>query len=132
MKLEIFGKQLEEHSGLSAHIERRLRFALGRFGARVARVETTLTDLNGPRGGVDKQCRIIASLVPKGEVIVEVRDADIFIAVDRAADRLGRVTARELERRREQAIRPFEVGRISAAALFRRQPRTRREEGGIG
>lgn len=128
MKLEIFAQRIEATEVLSTHIERRLRFALGRFGARVARVAVTLTDLNGPRGGVDKQCRIVAFLVPKGEVVVEVRDADIFIAVDRAADRLGRVMARELERLREQAIRLPEVARVPATALFRRQARAGREE----
>jgi ribosome hibernation promoting factor len=129
MKLDIVGQQIAVTKVLSMHIERRLQFALGRFGARVTRVAVTLTDLNGPRGGIDKQCRIIASLAPKGEVVVEVRDADIFIAIDRAADRLGRVMGRELGRLREQAIRLPEIARIPAAALFLRQARVGREKG---
>jgi hypothetical protein len=39
---------------LPDHIERRLRFALARFGSRVERVIVFLHDRNGPRGGIDK------------------------------------------------------------------------------
>jgi hypothetical protein len=52
-------------------------------------------------------------------------------AIDRAAERLGRVLAHELERRREQTMRKPETVRIPASALFRRQPRPRQEEGGL-
>jgi ribosomal subunit interface protein len=131
MKLEISGQRIEETQGLSAHIERRLRFTLGRFGARVGRVAVTMADLHEPRGGIDKQCRMTAAIVPKGKIIVDVNDADMFSAVDRAADRLGRVVAQELERRREQSIRLPETVRLSATTFFRRQPHVRQGEGGI-
>jgi len=131
MKLDIVGQHLDMTEVLAAHIERRLRFTLGRFGSRIGRVAVTLTTLEGSRGGLDKQCCIVASLAPTDEVVVDVIDTDIFLALDRATDRLGRILARELERRREQMIRPTGVARVPAAALFRRQPRTPREEGGV-
>lgn len=132
MKLDVIGQRIEVTEALFAHAERRLQFALGRFGARIPKVTATVADLNGPRGGIDKRCRLIADVTPRGKVIVEVSDADVFIALDRAADRLGRAVARELERRREQAIRLPEVTRVPAGALFRQQSRMRREEGGLG
>jgi ribosomal subunit interface protein len=127
MKLEIVGQRIAVTEAVSAHIERRLRFALGRFGARIVRVTVTLTDLSEPRRGIDKQCRMIAAMAPQGEVVVEAHDAEILLAIDHAAERLGRVLAHELVRRREQTIREPEVARIPASAFFRRQSRPRQE-----
>jgi putative sigma-54 modulation protein len=82
-------------------IERSLRFALSRFGRRIRRVTMSLTDLNGPRGGVDKRCRVEVALEPRGAVFIEEDGSDIHAAVDRAAERLARVVDRQLDRERE-------------------------------
>jgi putative sigma-54 modulation protein len=84
-------------------LERRLSFALSRFGPRVRAVSVRLVDLNGPRGGIDKKCSIEARLAPRGSVRVESTDGELPAAVDRAAARLGRAVARALERGREAA-----------------------------
>ena len=52
-------------------MERRLDFALGRFGGRISQVTVGLEDLNGPRGGADKRCRLAVRLVPSGKVTIE-------------------------------------------------------------
>lgn len=38
--------------------EQRLRFAMRRLSAIVPHAKVQLSDVNGPRGGLDKQCRI--------------------------------------------------------------------------
>lgn len=85
---------------LKAHVERRLRFALTRFSGRIGRVNVFLADQNGPRGGVDKTCRIIVRLLDGGDVVAEVSDVTWEVAVDRATTRIGHTTGRELARRR--------------------------------
>ena len=131
MKLEIVGQHLAVTDEVAMHVKRRLQFALGRFGSRILQVTVTLTDLSKSREDVNKQCCMIASILPQGQAVVETNDGEILLAIDRAAERLGRVLARELERRREQRIRKPEVTRIPAAALFRRQQRFRQDEGGL-
>ena len=59
-----------------------------------------LTDINGPRRGLDKHCRIAVALVPLGMVMVEGEGDDPFALVAGAAKRVGRAVRRELERRR--------------------------------
>lgn len=132
MKLDIVGRGVEVTEALAIHVERRLRFALGRFGMRVPHVAVTVADLNGPRGGVDQLCRIIADITPRGKVVVEVRDTEAVIAVARAAERIGRAIGNELERRRDLAIRQPQLARLPSSALFRRQSRVQQEEGGGG
>ena len=82
------------------HVERRLGFALGRFGGRIERVSVCLEDANGHRGGVDKLCRLVCRLRPRGELILEEHALDLTTAIDLGSDRLAGMVARELERRR--------------------------------
>jgi hypothetical protein len=53
-------------------------------------VTVRLADLNGPRGGVDKQCRIIVKLRPGEEVVVKDTASEVETAIDRCADRVQR------------------------------------------
>jgi putative sigma-54 modulation protein len=98
MKFGIRGRHIDLTELLLAHVERRLRFALSRFGQKIRQAAVQLTDLNGPRGGFDKQCKVTVTLSPSGKVIVMAIDADLHTAIDRAADRLERSVTRKLER----------------------------------
>lgn len=101
MKFGIRGRHIELTAAVLAHVERRLRFAPSRFGQKIRQVAVQLQDVNGPRGGLDKLCRVTVTLAPSGKVRVEANDADLHTAIDRAADRVERSVTRELERRRE-------------------------------
>jgi hypothetical protein len=84
---------------LPDHIERRLRFALARFGTRVERVIVFLHDRNGPRGGIDKVCRVLAKVQGCGVITAAVIDSDWTAAVDRSINRVGHTVSRHLGRR---------------------------------
>jgi putative sigma-54 modulation protein len=101
MKVGIRARHIELTEALLAHVERRLRFALSRFGQKIRLAAAQLAAINEPRGGVDKQCRVTVTLSPSGKVMAEATDADLHTAIDRAADRLERSVTRELRRRRE-------------------------------
>jgi putative sigma-54 modulation protein len=89
---------------LPDHIERRLRFALARFGSRVERVIVFLQDCNGPRGGIDKVCRILAKVEGCGTVMATVTDSDWTAAVDRATTRIGHTVSRQVGRLRDRQV----------------------------
>lgn len=81
--------------GLSRLARRRFEFALGRFNGRVRSVAIRIVDLNGPRGGIDKRCRVTVQLIAtKRKLVIEDTDADAAIAIDRVADRTARSVAR--------------------------------------
>ena len=95
MKIQIRTRNVEVTEILRAHVERRLGFALGRFGDRIARVIVRFSDTNGPhRGGIDKRCQIDIALHPSANVRIEDTDVDWFTSVDRASDRASRCVAR--------------------------------------
>ena len=61
-----------------------------------------LSDINGPRNGPDKSCRLQVSLVGLPDVVVDDIESDLYVAIDRAANRAGRTIRRRLTRRRDR------------------------------
>lgn len=83
-------------------VRRHLHFSLSRFAPRIDRVSVTLRDVNGPRGGLDKACRVVVHLPGLEPVIIEAAGTDFLQAAAEAAERAGRSVARSLERHRER------------------------------
>jgi putative sigma-54 modulation protein len=97
MNIQIRGIGIPPTEALSAHVKRRIAFSLSRFYARIERVVVRLSDLNGPKGGTDKVCRVSFTVNGLSPDCVEARDADLYSAVDLAFARAGRRVARMLE-----------------------------------
>lgn len=98
MKVGIVVRGIRLAESIRHFARHRLSAALGRYRQVLQSVRMTLTDVNGPRGGVDKHCVIevrVPALVP---IVVRERDADLHVAIDRAADRVDRAVARRLAR----------------------------------
>lgn len=104
MKITIKAHQLQLEQVTITNMERRLRFALGRFGDSINRVAVRLTDLNGSKVGIDKECLIVAKLQKGGEIIVQGNGMDCSATLNYCADRIGRAVDRELSRNRKDLI----------------------------
>ena len=105
MDIHITGRNVRINDALKQFVERRLEFAIGRFARRITDVQVRLSDLNGPRGGLDHDCRIIVHMHPRGEIMVEDRAADSESAVALAAGRAGQALRRAVDRRRAARTR---------------------------
>ena len=100
MQIEIHARDFVLTDGLREAVERRLRFALGRFDERPLRVNVRLSDINGPRGGEDKHCAIQVRVGGLPDIVVEDTEADLYAAVNRATERVARTLRRKLQRAR--------------------------------
>lgn len=98
MKIDIRFRDLDASNALKNHATRRLQFGLRRFGHAINGVTLRVSDVNGPRGGVDKRCHIIAHGPRLGTIAVDELHGDIYLAVDAAVERLSRTVGRELAR----------------------------------
>lgn len=74
--------------------ERRLRFVLRRLTWLVPRARVQLSDVNGPRGGVDKQCRVELRTANAGTVVITAMARDWHAALDTALARSARTLVR--------------------------------------
>ena len=101
MRLDIRIQKVDLPKEVERYIARRLHFCLGRFEVRIRSITVRIFDTNGPRGGADKRCRMAVRLVPSGVIVIEEVHADLFAAIDRAAERAGQTLARRLHRARD-------------------------------
>lgn len=76
---------------LREHIDKQLQSVDTRFGERLTRIEVYLTDVNGPKGGVNKQCKLEARPRGGAPLMAELMHEDAYDAVTGAAKRLESV-----------------------------------------
>lgn len=100
MKIDIRAHGFTLTDGTRQHIGWRLAGMLAHAGNAVSRVVVRLSDINGPRGGVDKRCGVELRLKGAQPLVVEDVQSDLHVAIDRACERIGRSLHRRLMRRR--------------------------------
>lgn len=90
----LFDARDPESAVVRPFAERRLRFALRRLSWLVPRARVLLSDVNGPRGGIDKCCRIELGAVGAPPVLVTALARDWRAAIDEAVSRAARTLLR--------------------------------------
>ncbi len=100
MQIDIQARNFPLTDALCSHVKRRLGFMLSARDEYIQRVLVRLSDINGPRGGIDKCCHIQVALNHLPDVVIKDAEADLYAAIDRAVDRAGRTVCRRLERQR--------------------------------
>ncbi len=95
--------------------ERRVRFALRRLRWLVPRADVQMSDVNGPRGGIDKRCQVELRTDGAGSVVVAAVAKDWRSALDSALGRAARLLLRlwrrsHDDRRLRQRLLSHEVG----------------------
>ena len=96
MKIDITMQQNFSDNAVYSQLARQVRFALSRFGTYLQIVKIRITDINGPKGGVDKRCVVSVKLASSGEVVVQGEGENIFSALNYSLSRAGRLINRSL------------------------------------
>ena len=81
----------------------RVRFALRRLSALVPRAKVQFSDVNGPRGGVDKRCQLELKTQAAGTVVIASLARNWRTALDRSLRRATQVLTRSLQRNRKKS-----------------------------
>jgi|LNFM01.1.fsa_nt_gb putative sigma-54 modulation protein len=108
MRIDVRGSHGGSDGGYRRWIESHVRQAFARVDRRIERIAVHLSDVHGPRGGIDKRCVVHVCLERGLETVVQERDADIRVLLDRVIGRSRRVVNRlgALRLRRSHAARP--------------------------
>ena len=99
MQVELRVQDTNLLEAFRGYIERKVRFALSRFGGQVGHVDVKVS--NDSRAGAVKTCRIFAEIKPFGWVSIRENGTDLHAVIDRAIGRLGRAFSRRLARAQE-------------------------------
>ncbi|HHO59718.1 MAG TPA: HPF/RaiA family ribosome-associated protein [Thiotrichales bacterium] len=102
MHIDIQARRFSLTRSLRNHAERRLRLALTCCDNYIQRIVMRLSDINGPRGGVDKHCHLHVVLAGLPDVVIEDTETDLYAAINRAAERAGRTLVRKVHRRQSR------------------------------
>ena len=82
---------------------RRLQLVLRRLRLLVSRARLRLSDINGPRGGVDKRCQVELATDSAGTLVISATARDWRSAIDNALSRAARLLLRQGRRDRATA-----------------------------
>ena len=75
-----------------------MRVALERLADDVHSIDVFLKDVNGPKGGVDKQVLVRAHLRNRQQLVIETAGQNLYAAVRRSAKRLKKAVRRSLDK----------------------------------
>ena len=101
MDVQLLDRNVGITSEQPASIERCLQFAFDRFSSHIRTIDVSLSDVNGPKGGDDLQCRMKILLNGKGELVVEGKGITAEVVVAETADRAALAVSRRLDRLRD-------------------------------
>jgi len=86
------------------YVGQKLGMKLGKFAPSIERISVRLTDVNGPRGGVDQRCRVKVVLSGLPSVLVERRHVNMEAAIDTALHATEEAVRRVVGRRRMKPL----------------------------
>lgn len=99
MKVLVLDKQkLLQAPGITK-LEARLASTFSKFRQDIKSVTLTLSDTNGPRGGVDKECQIVVSVRKSNDVVIKYKSDSIGRSISNVLDRGSRAVRKLVDRR---------------------------------
>lgn len=101
--IRVFGVDLDRKQ--RASIRQRLGVKLGKHAGIIERASIRVLDANGPRGGIDKICRIKVVLSGFPSVLYESQATALNDAINGALAGTRRAVGRSVQTQRTQALR---------------------------
>ncbi len=96
------------HRGVDLRdLETIMRTAIERVTYRVKQICLYIEDVNGPRGGLDKQCRCVVHLRRLPPVVIRDRDDNLYALVHRVADRAAQTLRRKKDLANSRSVESY-------------------------
>ncbi len=99
----IFESRAKDGLELRELAVRRVHFVMRRLAWMVPYARVHMSDVNGPRGGLDKRCLVELETASTGTVVISSTARDWRSALDAALARSARVLKRTLQRGGDKA-----------------------------
>ena len=96
MLVHIQSRHFSLAAALSKYVKTKLQVMMGRYGAKIISLNVRLFDINGPKGGEDKCCKIIVKINGTSSIVVQETAADLYDAINTCSRRARRAVKRQL------------------------------------
>lgn len=100
MKIDIQARDFSLTEAMQNYVNKRINSALTCNNQYIQRIIVRLSDVNGPKGGVDKRCHIQVVIPHQADVVIDDVENNLYAAVDIATNRAGHTVSRHIARHR--------------------------------
>lgn len=107
MNITTTAQGFEATKAIDRFVRDQVGAALQRLSEDVIAVDVFLKDINGPKGGIDKQALIRVQLRNRQTIAVETEHQNLYAAVGKSAKRTKRAVRRHLRKSRHIHRRPM-------------------------
>lgn len=114
MNFGITFRNLKGSGKLLHYIDRRMSFVFAHTRKDIENATITLSDVNGPKGGVDKKCQIV--IIPTGmkPIVVSDKQDNLRGAIDRCLFRASQCLHRKLRHKQMRLRKPTNLASIAS------------------
>ena len=96
MFVHIQSRHFPLSEALRKYVKSKVQIMLGRYEAKIIRVDVSLFDINGPKGGEDKCCKIIVKINGASSIVMQETAEDCYDAINTCTRRARRAIKRQL------------------------------------
>jgi ribosome-associated translation inhibitor RaiA len=98
MQIDIQAGSLSLNEDVRDSVKQRIIMRLARFQDNIHSIKVYIKDINGPKGGVDKECTVKVKANNLEEVVISSKAESWVNAVDRSTERAKSLLARRLKK----------------------------------
>jgi putative sigma-54 modulation protein len=101
MNIQVNFRNIKKSNAAIKRISGRLSLAFARTQDAIQSVSIMVSDVNGPKGGVDKLCRILIKSAQLPDIVITENQTRISTAIDRCIARARQSLSRKLKRNKQ-------------------------------
>ncbi len=102
MQVEVAFSGIDSPNMIRYHFVDRVQRSFEKFRKHVQTIRVHVEDVNGPKGGIDKQCRLVLQLRSIPQIVIQDRDSSLCNLLDRVTDRATHSLSRKIDRLRSR------------------------------
>lgn len=96
MLVNIQSRHFSLSVALSKYVKSKIQIMLSRYESKIISINVSLFDINGPKGGEDKCCKIIIKINGYSSIVVQETAEDLYDAINSCSRRARRAVKRQL------------------------------------
>ncbi len=99
MKTNINFRKINRSNEITNYINKRISSAFSRVNDAIQTTSLTVSDINGPKGGIDKECTIVIKAAGIKPIVICEQQSKLHNAIDRCISRANQVLMKQLQKR---------------------------------
>ena len=96
MLVNIQSRHFSLSTALSKYVKSKIQIMQSRYESKIISINVSLFDINGPKGGEDKCCKIVIKINGASSIVVQQTAEDLYNAINTCSRRARRAVKRQI------------------------------------